>query len=68
MNKVQEKFTEMFKGNHIDELSEIDRILSNVENHGLVIEVVYTALKEMKENPNSSPLLALQIASEDWDC
>jgi|TARA_B110000908_G_C10058244_1_gene359378 uncharacterized membrane protein YjjP (DUF1212 family) len=68
MNKVQEKFTEMFKDNHIDELTEIDRILSNVENHGLVIEVVYTALKEMKENPNSSPLLALQIASEDWDC
>jgi len=68
MNKVQEKFTEMFKDNHIDELTEIDRILSNVENHGLVIEVVYTALKEMKENPSSSPLLALQIASEDWDC
>tara|TARA_R110000751_G_scaffold89988_1_gene176871 strand:+ start:195 stop:401 length:207 start_codon:yes stop_codon:yes gene_type:complete len=68
MNKVQEKFTEMFKDNHIDELTEIDRILSNVENHGLVIEVVYTALKEMKENPNSSPLLALQITSEDWDC
>ena len=68
MNKVQEKFTEMFKDNHIDELTEIDRILSNVENHGLVIEVVYTALKEMKENPSSSPLLALQIAARDWDC
>ena len=68
MNKVQEKFTEMFKGNHIDELSEIDRILSNVENHGLVIEVVYTALKEMSANPSSSPLLCLQIAASDWDC
>tara|TARA_R110002167_G_scaffold100451_2_gene262243 strand:- start:1871 stop:2065 length:195 start_codon:yes stop_codon:yes gene_type:complete len=64
MNKIQKEMVD----NHIDELNEIDRVLTNVQNHSLVVEVVYTALKEMKENPNSSPLLALQIASEDWDC
>ena len=64
MNKIQKELVD----NHIDELTEIDRILSNVQNHSLVVEVVYTALKEMKENPKSSPLLALQIAARDWDC
>ena len=64
MNKIQKEMVD----NHIDELNEIDRVLTNVQNHGLVVEVVYTALKEMKENPSSSPLLALQIAARDWDC
>ncbi len=43
-------------------------ILDRVEMFKLTTEVVYTALNEMKNNPNSSPLLALQIAAEDWDC
>ena len=41
--------------------------ITRAESHGLLVEVVYTALKEMKEYPKSSPLLALQIAMEDWD-
>jgi|TARA_R110000751_G_scaffold11771_1_gene40917 hypothetical protein len=51
-----------------DEMTQILEIWNNVERCGLQIEVIYTALKEMKASPSSSPLLCLQIAAHDWDC
>ena len=46
---------------------EIVQILDKAHQFGLTTEIVVTALKEMKEHPESSPLLALQIAANDWD-
>ena len=65
MNKVRKDFLEICTS---DEVIEIDSILERVKIHGLIVEVVYAALNEIKSNPNTSPLLALQIAAEDWDC
>lgn len=64
MNKIREKYINVeMQG----ELMEMAQIITQVEKHGLMVEVMHTALIEMKENPQSSPLLALQIAMEDWD-
>ena len=65
MNKVRKDFLEICTS---DEVIEIDSILERVKIQGLIVEVVYAALNEIKSNPNTSPLLALQIAAEDWDC
>ncbi len=65
MNKVRKEFLKKVDS---DEMMKIVAILDRVEMFKLTTEVVYTALNEMKNNPNSSPLLALQIAAEDWDC
>ena len=65
MNKIRKDFLEICDS---DELIEIDSILGRVGGFGLTVEVVYAALEEMKSNPNTSPLLALQIAAKDWDC
>ncbi len=51
-----------------EEMIKFNELWASVERHGLIIEVIYTALEEMKSNPESSPLLCLQIAAEDWDC
>tara|TARA_R100001198_G_C5098213_1_gene131615 strand:+ start:278 stop:478 length:201 start_codon:yes stop_codon:yes gene_type:complete len=51
-----------------EEMIKFNELWSSVERHGLVFEVIHTALSEMKSNPSSSPLLCLQIAAEDWDC
>ena len=51
-----------------EEMIKFNELWIRIERHGLVIEVIYTALEEMKSNPESSPLLCLQIAAEDWDC
>ena len=64
MNPVKKKFLEKSTS---EEMTDIVECITRAESHGLLVEVVYTALKEMKEYPNSSPLLALQIALEDWD-
>ena len=64
MNPVKKKFLEKLTS---EEMLDIVECITRAENHGLLVEVVYTALKEMKEYPKSSPLLALQIATEDWD-
>jgi hypothetical protein len=64
MNPVKKKFLEKSTS---EEMLDIVECITRAENHGLLVEVVYTALKEMKEYPKSSPLLALQIATEDWD-
>tara|TARA_R110000823_G_scaffold60877_1_gene145411 strand:+ start:392 stop:589 length:198 start_codon:yes stop_codon:yes gene_type:complete len=65
MNQVKEEF---LRESTDQQMLEIAQILSEVERHGLLVEVMHTALKAMKEDPKSSPLLCLQIAAEDWDC
>tara|TARA_B100000287_G_C19941600_1_gene506665 strand:+ start:51 stop:233 length:183 start_codon:yes stop_codon:yes gene_type:complete len=49
------------------QLEKISKILEECDNYDLTPEVVYFALKEMKIDPNMSPLLAIQIAAKDWD-
>jgi hypothetical protein len=65
MNKIRKDFLDICDS---DELIEFDAILNRVKQFELTVEVVYTALKIIKSNPNTSPLLALQIAAKDWDC
>ena len=65
MNRIKEEF---LKESTDQQMLEIAQILSEVERHGLLVEVIYTALRAMKDYPKSSPLLCLQIAAEDWDC
>ena len=65
MNQIRKDFLDICTS---DEVIEIDSILDRVKTYGLTVEVVYTALNEIKSNPNTSPLLALQIAAKDWDC
>mgnify|MGYP003661554581 FL=1 len=64
MNKIKEDFLEKAP---TDDMMQIVEILDRAWTFGLGTEIVYTALKEMKSNPNTSPLLALQITSQDWD-
>ena len=64
MDPVREKFLKEYKS---DTMFKIVEILDRAHQFGLTTEVVVTALKEMKEHPESSPLLALQIATNDWD-
>ena len=64
MNPVKKKFLEKSTS---EEMLDIVECITRAESHGLLVEVVYTALKEMKEFPNSSPLLCMQVALEDWD-
>jgi hypothetical protein len=65
MNPVKEHFLEKSKSK---EMLDIVGCITLAEDQGLLVEVIYTALKEMKDFPKSSPLLTLQIALEDWDC
>ena len=65
MNQVKVEF---LRKSTDQQMLEIAQILTEVERHGLLVEVMYTALRAMKEDPKSSPLLCLQIAAEDWDC
>ena len=65
MNPVKEHFLEKSTSK---EMLDIVECITRAEKHGLMVEVIHTALIEMKENPQSSPLLCLQIAAEDWDC
>jgi|TARA_R110001592_G_scaffold188005_1_gene432979 hypothetical protein len=58
---------EFLNGIKDDKMIEIVEILDRANDFGLTTEVVVTALKEMKNNPESSPLLSLQIAAQDWD-
>ncbi len=65
MDLLRKEFLEMID---VDQVLNFNEVWSNVERHGLVMEVIFTALEEMRKNPNSSPLLCLQIAAKDWDC
>tara|TARA_R110001592_G_scaffold6988_10_gene38885 strand:+ start:889 stop:1086 length:198 start_codon:yes stop_codon:yes gene_type:complete len=64
MNKIKEDFLSKLQE---EEMLEIVQLFDRVEKAGLIIEVIYSALNNMKEFPDSSPLLCIQIALEDWD-
>ena len=64
MDKIREEF---LKKMTLETTIEFINLWSKVEQTGLVTEVIFTALEEMKKNPKSSPLLCLQIAANDWD-
>lgn len=64
MDKIREEFLEKM---NLDTVIEFNSLWSRVEKTGLMMEVLFTALEEMKKNPKSSPLLCLQIAANDWD-
>jgi len=51
-----------------DDIIKISQILDRIHRQKKLVEVVYYALTTMsKSDGNMSPLLALQIAEEDWD-
>lgn len=64
MNSIKENF---LKNVNSSDMLSIVECITIAENAGLLVEVVHTALMEMKQNPKSSPLLCLQVALEDWD-
>ena len=65
MEKFQEEFLDKVGS---DEIIEISQILDRVNKQQKLVEVIYYALLTMsKSDGEMSPLLALQIAEEDWD-
>ena len=65
MDKFKKEFLDKIGRNDIKEIS---NILDRVDNQSKIVEVVYYALLTMsKSDGKMSPLLALQIAEEDWD-
>jgi len=65
MDKFQEEFLDKVGS---DEIIKISEIIDRVNRQEKLVEVVYYALTTMsKSDGNMSPLLALQIAEEDWD-
>lgn len=65
MDKFQEEFLDKVGS---DEIIEISQILDRVSKQQKLVEVIYYALITMsKSDGNMTPLLALQIAEEDWD-
>jgi len=64
MNPIKEEF---LKNVNSENMLGIVECITIAENAGLLVEIVHTALGEMKKHPKSSPLLCLQIAIQDWD-
>jgi hypothetical protein len=65
MDKFKDEFLEKVGS---DDIIQISEILDRVDNQEKIVEVVYYALLTMSKSDGSmSPLLALQIAEEDWD-
>ena len=65
MDKFQEEFLDKVGS---DEIIEISQMLDRINRQGKLVEVIYYALTTMsKSDGNMSPLLALQIAEEDWN-
>ena len=65
MDEFQKEFLDKVGS---DEIIKISQILDRISRQELLVEVVYYALTTMsKSDGNMSPLLALQIAEEDWD-
>ena len=65
MDKFKDEFLEKVGS---DDAIQISEILDRVDNQEKIVEVVYYALLTMSKSDGSmSPLLALQIAEEDWD-
>lgn len=81
MSDSVKKYYEMVEDGLIDEkketvskLTTYDKIsleevslLDRASKAGLLVEVVTEALCEVRNHPNTSNLLALQIACNDWD-
>ena len=63
MDKFKEDFLDKVGS---DEIIEISQLLDRVNKQQKLVEVVYYALLT-KSDGTMSPLLALQIAEEDWD-
>jgi len=49
-----------------DELKTIAIFLEEAAEHGLEAEVIYTALRNMQEDPNLTPAQAMQFGVEEW--
>tara|TARA_R110002153_G_scaffold252236_1_gene409958 strand:- start:263 stop:460 length:198 start_codon:yes stop_codon:yes gene_type:complete len=64
MNPIKEEF---LKNVNSENMLGIVECITIAENAGLLVEVVHTALSEMRKHPKSSPLLCLQVAIQDWD-
>tara|TARA_Y100000385_G_scaffold73245_1_gene73879 strand:- start:171 stop:371 length:201 start_codon:yes stop_codon:yes gene_type:complete len=65
MDKFQEEFLDKVGS---DEIIKISEILDRVNRQEKLVEVIYYALTTMSKSDGSmSPLLALQIAEEDWN-
>jgi len=65
MDKFQEEFLDKVGS---DEIIKISEIIDRVNRQEKLVEVIYYALTTMSKSDGSmSPLLALQIAEEDWD-
>tara|TARA_R110001632_G_scaffold54921_3_gene134530 strand:- start:389 stop:595 length:207 start_codon:yes stop_codon:yes gene_type:complete len=65
-NKVKSHYLNVLEKDQ-QEMVTMVQLFDRAERSGLVIEVIYSALNNMKEFPDSSPLLCMQIALEDWD-
>jgi len=49
-----------------DELRTIGLFLEEAAEYGLEVEVIYTALKHMQEDPNLTPAQAMQFGMDEW--
>jgi hypothetical protein len=49
-----------------EELKTIGAFLDEAAEYGLEAEVIYTALKNMQEDPNLTPAQAMQFGVEEW--
>ena len=49
-----------------EELRTIGTFLEEAAEYGLEAEVIYTALKNMQEDPNLTPAQAMQFGMEEW--
>ena len=48
------------------EMKVIDVLLSEAMDNGLELEVIYSALKAMREDETISPAQAFQIGMDEW--
>tara|TARA_B110000285_G_C15119639_1_gene616300 strand:+ start:298 stop:495 length:198 start_codon:yes stop_codon:yes gene_type:complete len=64
MDSIRKDYLDMITSS---EMLEASQLLTKVERQGLIVEVMFAALKEMKEKPNLSIISCLEVASEGWD-
>jgi hypothetical protein len=48
------------------EMKVIDVLLSEAMDNGLELEVIYSALKAMREDETLTPAQAFQVAMDEW--
>jgi hypothetical protein len=63
MNLIKENF---LKNINNDDMLNIVECIIIAENAGLLVEVIYTALEEMKKHPELSPLSCLHAGLDGW--